>query len=750
MTDKVQWALNLAEKGLAVFPLVHTLEDGSCSCGDSECRLKNRGKHPKPGSHGYKDAMKDKVAIFDAWDRDEDANIGVYPGTDHVWVDLDTKNKDNGIVSLAEKLGIPVEEVSKLTFSVETPTGGLHLYFRTAVPVSDRVNVLPGVDIRGAGGYVVGPGSTIGERAYRVINDAPIVEIPDKLRDILGRVREKSENQTPMFDWDLPEAIDMARYMLKSRKPAIEGEGGNAHTYATACLVRSYAISEETCLEILLEPDGWNDRCEPPWDADELAKVVENAYRYAKDRPGARGGAVMELADIQYEGEYIHVRSKSGSSEADEWTGDTDSDADEFADYRDSFHMGNDFSKLQRDFKFIVPNWIPAQGYTGILASRGIGKTTMIIDIVARLASDMDWYDVPMDKGWSVVYIVGEDVEGVQQRLLAWFKRYNDGEPFVDQSRFCVLEMPVDLTDPKEVKRFARFLNQFYKAKQAKETEEEGEPRKTVFVIDTWQTATLRAERGMNDDAAMSLAAAHVVQLSKLFHGPSLISFHPPKTNPHSVAGSSVVENMSTAIIKLEQDGDEIRTAVVTRLKGGKTGEYFKMKLDAEVLEGKIDQFGRPVTGAVVTKIGGSTMQDTQELQDMDIELGRLIAEIIENASAFPGLLEISKSAIAKQILDLPVLAREDSKSLIFDRLLGAAQKLQINFDSDFSTLTRHIGRRVFKMGTPQATDEVDLKDNKGRWLIQERKNEKKTLLSVKIKSALMERAEEEEEDTLE
>lgn len=740
MTEKVQWALSLADKGLAVFPLVHTLADGSCSCGDPECRPKNRGKHPRPGSHGYKDAMTDKVAIFDAWDGDEDANIGVYPGTEYVWVDLDTKNPgSNGIESIAEKLGIKVEDVPKLTFSVETPTGGIHLYFRTPTPVSDRVNILPGVDIRGSGGYVVGPGSTIGKREYRVINDVEIGEIPEALKTILGRARERSTDMTSRFEWNLPGAIDRVRDILKTRKPAIEGQGGDAHTLATIYHCRDHALDEDTIFDLLTEPGGWNERCEPPWDEDQLRQKIENAFRYAKEPPGTKGGALMEMGDDLIPGEYIHVRSKAPASDEDDWFSETDTDADEFADLRDAFHMGNDFSALNRDFKFIIPNWIPAQGYTGILASRGIGKTTMIIDIVARLACDMDWYDVPADKGWSVVYIVGEDVEGVQQRLLAWFKKYNNGEPFPDQSRFCVLEMPIDLTEPKEVKRFARFLDQFYKAKQAKETEEEGAPRKTVFVIDTWQTATIRAERGMNDDAAMSLAAAHVVQLSKIFNGPSLISFHPPKANPHSVAGSSVVENMSTAIIKIEEDGDDVRTAVVTRLKGGKTGEYFKMKLAAETLDGKTDQFGRPVTGAIVRKIGGSSMQDTQELKDLNVTLGLAVASIIENAGSF-NLTTTSTYAIAKAMARLPSLNAEHDDP-VYRNLMQLINDSAISLDS-IGGIESFIRRRLFK-----DSSEFDLQNSKV--LIYDKKDGKGTV-RVEKRQSLMDRAAEEEDDTLE
>lgn len=55
------------------------------------------------------------------------------------------------------------------TYWVATPTGGWHLYFDAPAgqPVRNSAGMLgPGVDIRAAGGYVVGAGSVVDERAY--------------------------------------------------------------------------------------------------------------------------------------------------------------------------------------------------------------------------------------------------------------------------------------------------------------------------------------------------------------------------------------------------------------------------------------------------------------------------------------------------------------------------------------------------------------------------------------------------------
>lgn len=44
-------------------------------------------------------------------------------------------------------------------------------------------------------------------------------------------------------------------------------------------------VVEQDCLPLLI--DHWNDRCAPPWDADELAVKVANAYRYGQEPVGS-------------------------------------------------------------------------------------------------------------------------------------------------------------------------------------------------------------------------------------------------------------------------------------------------------------------------------------------------------------------------------------------------------------------------------------------------------------------------------
>ncbi|WP_216917694.1 bifunctional DNA primase/polymerase [Nocardia noduli] len=84
-----------------------------------------------------------------------------------------------------------------VTLEVATPNAGRHLYFRvprrlTVASVSGGTSPLgPGIDIRGPGlrlgGYLAGPGSVIGDRAYTIETDTPIALLPGWLAALIGR-----------------------------------------------------------------------------------------------------------------------------------------------------------------------------------------------------------------------------------------------------------------------------------------------------------------------------------------------------------------------------------------------------------------------------------------------------------------------------------------------------------------------------------------------------------------------------------
>ncbi|MET7795511.1 bifunctional DNA primase/polymerase [Streptomyces decoyicus] len=92
-----------------------------------------------------------------------------------IGIDLDTKNGADGLTALrflAEQHGFPIPP----TVTVRTPSGGRHLWLTgpPSPPVPNSVGRLaPGIDIRGTGGYLVGPGSLTAHGRYALAPGSP-------------------------------------------------------------------------------------------------------------------------------------------------------------------------------------------------------------------------------------------------------------------------------------------------------------------------------------------------------------------------------------------------------------------------------------------------------------------------------------------------------------------------------------------------------------------------------------------------
>lgn len=139
-------AVQYAEWGWPVFP------------------LKPRSKQPAT-RHGFKDATTDPIRVAAWWTSHPDCNIGLPTGHTFDVIDIDPPQGTHSYLDLLndEDSRTGVGDIPDCHGIVATSSGGLHLY----VPPSGAGNaagVAPGIDYRGAGGYVVAPPSTLGQR----------------------------------------------------------------------------------------------------------------------------------------------------------------------------------------------------------------------------------------------------------------------------------------------------------------------------------------------------------------------------------------------------------------------------------------------------------------------------------------------------------------------------------------------------------------------------------------------------------
>lgn len=194
----------------AVDAAVRRAAMAACSRGWFVFPTRPGGKEPRPGLSWPRVATSDPARLARArWRRGENYGVAAKP-SGLVIVDLDQPKPgyefppgwrdlpgvgDGGdvLVVLAERAGVTAWPH---TFTVDTPSGGRHLYFVAppARPIGNKP-LGPLIDVRGGGasdgGYVLGPGSVLSGRAYEVTDDQDPAPLPGWIADLLDPPRRE-------------------------------------------------------------------------------------------------------------------------------------------------------------------------------------------------------------------------------------------------------------------------------------------------------------------------------------------------------------------------------------------------------------------------------------------------------------------------------------------------------------------------------------------------------------------------------
>jgi Bifunctional DNA primase/polymerase, N-terminal len=246
---------------------------------------------------GYLDAPLVGVAKLKQWEANRPGrNYAVIPGLSLTMLDVDPKSGGPASLDLLEV------EYGTLppTFTVRTPSGGTHYYFRGLHTF--KLKFRPGLD---APQYVVAPWSVVDGKRYDVIDGRALAPIPNWLPEVIGSPDPTDDaEQVSEIELDQSAAIERAIwYLTHDARPSIQGQGGEFALLLAFGNLKDFGISKHTAIELIDQHYNVEPRCSPLWllgdgpIADRLDVKAENAWRYlTKTRPGS-ASAQADFAD---------------------------------------------------------------------------------------------------------------------------------------------------------------------------------------------------------------------------------------------------------------------------------------------------------------------------------------------------------------------------------------------------------------------------------------------------------------------
>lgn len=196
------------------------------------------------------------------------SNIGIIMGatSNLVCIDVDVKNADG--VATIEKLEEQLGELPQTVMS-ETPSGGIHYYFKYVKGIRNRKNVGEGIDIQADGTQTVEAPSQIDGTYYEWVNspfEYEIAELPQKWKQYLC------------------EEVDEDTLLLSNKPfeaPSEVEEGGRNNTLASYVgSLLGKKLKKATVLKKALKYN--EESCNPPLDEDEVKTIVDSMIKTDK------------------------------------------------------------------------------------------------------------------------------------------------------------------------------------------------------------------------------------------------------------------------------------------------------------------------------------------------------------------------------------------------------------------------------------------------------------------------------------
>jgi hypothetical protein len=632
----------------------------------------------------------------------------------------------------------------------QTPGGGLHRIFRQrdGEALGNSCGALPkGIDVRGAGGYIIGPGSTRQDHTGwqpqpgtpDICDQAAIPIIPDQLHQLItsakhangagpcpevapGSVlppllsrtaRPHTPALAPIPGDDFFHAVNKtARARIKDWAPVLLPEG-RFYPSTGAWRINSQSLGRKLEEDISIAPNGiWDFGLEKAYTAIDL--VIEH------------GRATSPVQSALWLCEQMGIDPGSlgwrGASDVLHTLGDANTATREAcAGYStEPIARSDDASDPLADFIFdgeapiepppmLVKSLIPFEGIAFIGGPSGAGKTFMAVDLAVSLASATPFFGHKVNERVGVVILAAEGSGTIASRVHVARESKTDGASLP----IAWLPPVPDLAKPKLVAAMIETLRISSDRFQVSHGVRLG-----AVIIDTLAAAFSIEDENSNAEAAKALRLMNA--MAKALGVVVMPVHHYGKGVETGLRGASAWRAGADAVLSVSADRDQTtghcrdRRIALTKSRVGEEG--WSMEFDLNFVSLGHDEDGEPYGACYVQPVDGS-----------EAKLARIVSEkktkVPKTARAFLTAIETALAEGGKKIRPFG----QDGPEVIAVDRDDIRKEFNPSYpvDGDTDDKTKHDTRRkAFERGEDWAlgNSHIGTRETKGRqmvWLIK-------------------------------
>ncbi len=325
-------------------------------------------------TNGWKAGTTDEWTIRRWLDEKPNANWGVATGavSNLLVVDLDTKGDGEGTLrAWFDAHSMPWPK----TYTVETPSGGKHLYFQHVDGLRSVAGLMPGVDVRTTGGLVVLPGSIINGRSYVALSDAErLPHLPELLADAFrARVQNESAWETPS-DWTAGVAAGQR----------------DEYLFKLACDLRRRLNDNRNAVTMLVLQAAAN--CTPPFPEADALRKVQSAFE--QDHSDSFDLSRLPF-HAEHEGEVPRLNLRSAGE-----------------------------VRTIEPPAYMIDGVLPVGALFQVFGQTGSYKSFVMLDMLGCVANNIPWMGHQINEPGPVAFILGEGGYDAGVRLDAWMQAH--------------------------------------------------------------------------------------------------------------------------------------------------------------------------------------------------------------------------------------------------------------------------------------------------------------------------------------